>query len=244
MNNIKPGRGMEDYYHEILSAKQTERAHGSIMSTAEIQAERHSSALKRSRLASFGLPTFGHFGIHPSRQEALASVPPEIRNTTAFLVRCEPFDQHQSLKLERVLDVSWEQAVDFIDNLPAGHDKYKIEIRDFWNSDLCGTIISNGHGFTIVEIAEGNHADMDQKDIRSITSGQFDAENIAPWFNWSEGSPTEHREVALTAIRYFIPRINRLNLSHLTIYAEFVYHRTYGFRFVEATTTPFWTKRP
>lgn len=130
-----------------------------------------------------------------------------------------------------------------------GADNYSVEIREHWEPDYSGTIISNGSGSTIVEQVKGSHANLEKLPLadqkHNATEGvkkiQIDTERADLHF-MDEGQPTaEEKTIMIDALKYFTSEITREKLEQLKIYAEYCYAAEHGYRFIDVADSKYWT---
>ncbi|MFA6520155.1 MAG: hypothetical protein WCT44_00955 [Candidatus Paceibacterota bacterium] len=226
--------GIRDY---LLSMK--EAGIISPRKTDQLMADNES---KQERLRNYRLPTFTTWGPTESLTETTKLIP-ESQKTPGhrFLVRCAPKNLQSNLKIERTMNITWPEIGVFVRQLPGGEENYTVEIREHWNADYGGAIIANGAGKIIAEIAEGNLAELENKDSRDIKNAQIDLGVGDIHFKYSENTSLPEKEIMIGALKYFTPTVTREGLEKLKIYTEFAYSKEHGYKFFEASNEDFWT---
>ncbi|MBU1038819.1 hypothetical protein KKC17_01080 [Patescibacteria group bacterium] len=203
---------------------------------------------KQDRLKKYRLPTYATTGTHSSLEEAISYIPENKWGVEKFLVRCVP-KNNGGLKIQRCRNISLEEVINFVNNLPEGKNNYFVEIREHWEPNYSGTIISDGDGSTVIEQVKGSHANLENQSIATptinpetgikkleINNNRFDLHFV------SQGEPNlEEKNIMLEALRYFTPEINRKKLEKLKVYTEYCFSNKYGYRFIDIADNDYWT---
>lgn len=231
-NQIKPpGRSIRDYLEKL-----EEGGHISRQKAEKLIAENEE---KQARLEKFHLPTFVNYGVFNDLDSALAAIPANKKDEK-FLVRCAP--KKPELTIQRIKSVSLDEIANFVNNLPNGKENYTIELREYWNANYGGTIVGDGKGKIIIEMAEEGRAELEKATAEKIKSGSWDAKSSGISFHWNEESTDKEKGIMIEAIKFFSPMLKRNELEKLKIYAEFVYSAENGFKFIDISDEDFWTK--
>jgi len=204
---------------------------------------------KQERLRAYQLPTFATTGTCSSLEEAISLIPENKWGVEKFLVRCLPRNNNDNLNIQRARNVSLDEVADFVNNLPGGRDNYLVEIREHWEPDYAGTIISDGNGSTVIEQVKGAHANIENQSAvdpsHNIKDGIKKIEINANHFDLhfvSQGQPDlEEKNIMIDALKYFTHEISRENLEELKIYTEYCFSKKYGYKFIDIANSKYWT---
>lgn len=242
INNKNPNAGMFDWL----------KAQNKINKISNLETEKllSENEKKQEKIKSYNLPTFKSTGTWPSLADALNNLSKSRWNSDKFYVRCVPADNNDQLKIQRIGNIDFADIEKFIDSLPGGKSRYMVEIREYWEPDFSGTIISDGQGRTVVEQVRGAHANLEKAQIsdsqNNIINGikniSLDQNNFDIHFNEQGILTEEEKNVMIKALNFFLPEFNRVSLEKLKIYAEYSYHKKYGYKFLDVADSDYWTK--
>ncbi len=204
---------------------------------------------KQERLRAYQLPTFATTGTCSSLEEATSLIPENKWGVEKFLIRCLPKNNDDNLNIQRARNINLDEVTDFINNLPNGRDKYSVEIREHWEPDYAGTIISDGNGSTVIEQVKGTHANIENQSVadsaHNIKDGikkiAINANSFDLHFTSQEQPTPEEKDIMIGALKYFTPEISRENLEKLKIYTEYCFSKKHGYRFIDIANSNYWT---
>ena len=180
------------------------------------------------------LPMDKDFGSFNTLVQAENAIPLEVRKTSLFIIRCPHRTNHD---VQRKLFVSWQELVDFVQNLPGGFQQYRLGIREVSLPIWSGTIVCSKDGRILIEIWEGKHLEMDSGNAETSFRGLYDPLGIH--FQWSDNCADEVKSVALGALRF----LDRNLRPAEPIFAEFNLTMDGEYRFIGVSRDPFWTEQ-
>lgn len=215
-----------------------------IMNEMEVNRLLELNEHKYERLNAHGLPAFATTGTCESLGEAIKHIPTDKWGADKFLVRCMPKDvSSKEYKLERQKNLAFDDIPNWVEARPGGKEHYSVEIREYWDADYSGTIIADGESRINIEQKPGNHAQFETADNTIIKTATYDNNaGGAIHFDYGQNPTIEQKEIMMAALKYLVPTITREQLEKIKIYAEYVYSKTHGFKFLEVNDDKYWTR--
>lgn len=157
---------------------------------------------------------------------------------TSFIARCI---SKKDGTLQRIRNVSLDEACKFVDKLPGGFDDWAVEIKEFVETKMAGTIIVSPSGRTIIETWNGPHY-LNTTNVPKCHA-EFDPEKFHRSFQWTsqEGVTDipELQEYAMKALRYIFPNLKPQ--PNKPTYVEYGFRPNGEIFFIEVSESPLLT---
>lgn len=189
---------------------------------------------KEERLEEKGLPQLEHYGLFDSAEEIREKL--SSHGDKRFIIRCT---SRESGAIKRLIDASLNEASEFAEALPGGFKKWKVEMKEFADTKISGTIIVDPSGKTIIETWKGPHY-LNTENIPKYHA-EFDPESIGVnRFRWQspEGATDlqQYQEYAIKVLRYMFPHLKPKPGE--PIYIEYGIKQNGEIYFIEANDSP------
>lgn len=199
----------------------------------------NSKELEMDRL---GFPQLKHYGLFNSIEEIKEKIMP--KEGERFIIRCS---SKENGNIKRLVDTDLDGVCDFAEKLDGGFEKWNVEVKEFVQTKIAGTLIIRPDGGLTIETWYGPH----YLNTTNCPKYRADFNPDPPFFdkhiNWHNpraeyATPdiSEVQRYALDVLRYVFPHIRpRTNEA---IYIEYGIRPDGQIYFIEANDSEFYNR--
>jgi hypothetical protein len=166
--------------------------------------QKNSSLGKQKQLEERKFPQLKTYGFFNSIQDIRDKIKP--KEGDKFYIRCI---NKKTKEFKRVLNSSLDEICEFAENLNGESKDWEIEVREYVDTNVAGTIIVFPSGKTTIESWHGGHY-LNVTDCPKY-HGEFDPEQFDKSFKWKAPKGAEDlrdiQEYAIKALRYIFPHL-------------------------------------
>jgi hypothetical protein len=224
----KPGEGLDFWAEQLLNAK--------LITRNEYADFIKSNNSKEAEMKNRSLPQLEHYGKYNSVDEIKERIHP--KKDDLFIIRCLLKGTSQ---VKRLVNASFDQAIQFAKNLPGEFDKYEVEMKEFVETKIAGTIIVNPSGKTMIETWHGPHY-LNTTNVPKYHAN-FDPEQFDRTYKWTvpedEQDLDEMKKYAMKVVSYIFPHLKPK--PNEPIYLEYGVKPSGEIYFIEASDSPLLT---
>ncbi len=199
--------------------------------------EKNSSAGKRKQLEDRKFPHLKTYGFFNSVQEIKDKIKP--KEVDKFYVRCMNKKTHE---FKRLLDSTLDEICSFVEKLDGEFSDWQVEVKEYADTKVAGTIIVFPSGKTTIESWYGGHY-LNVTDCPKY-HGEYDPEVFDKSFKWKAPKDAKDlrdiQEYAMKALRYIFPHLKPK--SGVPLYVEYGIKPNEEIYFIEATDAKILTK--
>ncbi|MFA6006135.1 MAG: hypothetical protein WC764_00150 [Candidatus Paceibacterota bacterium] len=194
---------------------------------------------KEEGMRKFGLPQLRHYGLFNSIDDIKEKLL-EQKNEH-FIIRCKSKEMGE---VRRLIDGSLDEICKFGEELPGGFASWTVEVKEYCEPIMAGTIIVSPSGKTNIETWKGPHY-LNVTDCQKFEA-EFNPDAPDMHFNWTGGEGQDlqdGKEYAVRALKYIFPHLKPKESN--PIYTEYCVKPTGEIFFIDVNTSPILTgKRP
>jgi hypothetical protein len=165
-----------------------------------------------------------------------------------FAIRAVPKeDKISKMNIMRAQVSDINQCYDFIWNLEEHPTFYSIIINSYFVPEFSGTIIARNSGI-LAEAAIGKHHNLSQQKLPA--DQLFTATYFHPHRSFQYSTNEHYKKLVLwNAVNFILKEHSFINpfdfIENVNYgYYEFVFHKDYGFRFIDYRDSEFWMSLP
>jgi len=111
-----------------------------------------SNNAKEEQMKKRGLPQLMHYGLFSSVEDIQDKIKP--KKDERFIIRCS---DKATGGIKRLIDGSFDEIIHFAQELPGGFDNWNVEVKEFADTKVAGTIIITPSGKATIESWHGPH---------------------------------------------------------------------------------------
>ena len=204
---------------------------------------------KKERLEKSGLPYGISYGPYDTFEEIEKEIPESKINKTYF-IKCIPKNKYRNeIPVLRKPKISLEEAKKYFKDISEGSNKYKIHLFETWEPDYSGGIVINS-GRVMVDLEKGDRYFI-KEEVEKVLGASLDTKGdetgIDIHFSYQNEPLPEEKEIMMKALKYLNKDLKRDKFEEMEIYADFMYSRKNGFKFIdyfEGENAKKYTSRP
>lgn len=246
---VDQGKSISVWFQTLL-AQQPKRNSSNVLSLLQELADEASKYKRLARLhQTHGIPIYQY-------QELDSDLDPvshfaqiiKIPSFDGYAIRAVPLPAHiGDLQIHRAQGLSTSECQQFILNLHSSHKLYRVLVNSYFFPHFSGTIIVQKRGL-LLELAQGPHFDLNQQncDSGNIFAAYLRLPNHSMCYNTTDTAIRSIMWQAVLFLKTGGKLINPLTFVDDLIqgYFEFVYHRQYGYKFIDYRNSSFWSSLP